>query len=745
MTSSKCEAEIRPYNGRPTVFIDGEPHPMPGFNPNPRGTDRIFERAADYFFQHKLGVYIIHAPIDPFWQGDDIYDTPQGYDPQYFGVDESAEYALAGDPDAYLMVRFTPSPPTSWKALHLNEYALTEAVTTPGSPSLASDLFWEAMARVSTTIVQYCESRPWADRLMGYTNFHVTEGTHMPVDLGWLYDHNPVMVTRWRTFLQAKYHTEEALQKAYGDEAPTFDTMQVPRDPLRGAVPDVTNMLYWQPAQQNQGLRDYLELQRDLWHERFRQICAAMEDGVDRRVVFLYDALKQTQQGWNLGAFFHEKISWSPAYAEVMAGSGHISVAPLLDTPGCDGLMTPLDYQARGIGGVCEAEGIADSVVLRGKYYFAEMDQRTVPLGEIDYGTPRNDREFAALTWRNFATAWTRGFNAYLFDIGGGFYDTDARHDIIGRQIEMIKDSLYWPHENMPGIAMIIDDTAVLETNGSGNFLNEAVMWEQKMGIARCGVPFRIYLFDDLLLDDFPDHRVYYFPNLFRVDEERLEVLENKVFQDGRVVVWGPGSGISDGQQISTASATALTGFEFDLMPVNTQRRIVLTNFDHSITQDLDPAAIIGGPLAYGPILFPTDGLDLGMAWTKWQCNQVGLAVKTFGKGAAGDQVGKVMQGEGDYAAVFTTAVPLPADLWRGISRYAGAHVYCDDNEVVLADNSLVAMHSMKSGTKRLALPGNHKVTDLITGESFGDVTDLITFELNAPETRVFLLEAPES
>jgi hypothetical protein len=150
MTSSKCEAEIRPYNGRPTVFIDGEPHPLPG-------CDRL-----------------------------------------YFGVDESAEYALAGDSDAYLMVRFTRSPPTSWKALHMNEYALTEAVTTPSSPSLASDLFWEAMARVSTNIVQYCESRPWADRLMGYTNFHVTEGTHMPVDLGWLYDHNPVMVTRWR-------------------------------------------------------------------------------------------------------------------------------------------------------------------------------------------------------------------------------------------------------------------------------------------------------------------------------------------------------------------------------------------------------------------------------------------------------------------------------------------------------------------------------------------------------------------
>lgn len=739
MSRLKCEAEIRPYNGRPTVFIDGRPHPLPGFNP--KGAKGLYEKAADYFFKHEMGVYIIHAPIDPFWQGDEIYDTPQGDDPRYFGVDESAEYALAGDPDTYLMVRFTPSPPESWMARHLNEYSLTEALTTPGSPSLASDLFWDAMARVSTAIVRYCESRPWADRLMGYTNFHVNEGTHRPVDIGWLYDHNPVMVARWRHFLREKYKSEEALQAAYGDDTLTFDDMPVPRDPLRGPMPEVTDILYWQSAQQNQGLRDYLALQRDLWHERFRQVCTAMEAGVDRKVVFLYDALKQTQQGWNLGAFFHEKISWSPAYPEVMAGSGHISVAPLIDAPGCDGLMTPLDYQARGIGGVCEAEGIADSVVLRGKYYFAEMDQRTAPVGEKEFGTPRNDREFEALTWRNFADAWTRGYNAYLFDIGGGYYDTDARHEIIGRQVEMIKDSLDWPHETMPGIAMIIDDSAVMETNGSGNYLNEAVMWEQKMGIARCGVPHRIYLFDDLMLDDFPDHRVFYFPNLFRVDEKRLEILRKKVFRDGRVVVWGPGSGISDGERISTSSATALTGFEFDMMPVNTQRRIVLTHFDHPITQDLDPATIIGGPLAYGPILFPQDGIDLGMAWTKWHCNQVGLAVKTFGSGAAGDQDGHAMPGEGDYAAVFTTAVPLPAALWRGIARYAGAHIYCEDNEVVMADNSVVALHSMKSGEKTLALPAHGRVTDLVTGTLISPRTDRITFELKAPETRVFLLE----
>ena len=691
-----------------------------------------------------MGIYIIAADMRNFWRGDDIYDAPNAADGQMlYDVDQEAARILEGDPDAYIMVRFTPRSPESWRALHPQEFVITEGMTS-GSPSLASDLFWEAMGRVSSAIVRYCESTSWAHRLIGYTNFHVTEGTHVPVDEGWLYDHNPVMTTRWRKFLKEKYHTDAGLCEAYNRDDLTIDTMSIPRDRLLGPVPDVAEYLYWQQAEDNRGLRDYLALQRDLWHQRFRQICGAMLGGVDRKVVFLYDALKQTQMGWNLTGFFGEHYSWRPAYPEVMAGSGHISVAPLFDAPGCDGLMTPLDYQARGIGGVCEAEGIADSLILRGKYYFAEMDQRTSPVGDKEFGTPRNIPEFAAVTWRNFATAWTRGFNAYWFDIGGGYYDTDAHHKVITRQVAAIKESIHWPHETMPGIAMILDDTSVLETNGAGNYLNEAVMWEQKMGMARCGVPHRIYLFDDLSLDQFPAHRVYYFPNLFRVDEQRLEILREKVFRNGQVVIWGPGSGISDGTHISPDSASRLTGFSFDMLPLNVQRRIILTNFDHPITQDLNPDTILGGSLPYGPVLFPKDGIELGMALTKWQCNQVGLAVKTFGHGAAMDCADQGTPGAGDYASVFTTAIPLPAALWRGLARYAGAHVYCDENDIVLADRSIVALHSMKSGEKRIMLPGRYNVTDVISDTEYARDTDQITFKLKAPETRVFRIEMPD-
>ena len=97
---------------------------------------------------------------------------------------------------------------------------------------------------------------------------------------------------------------------------------------------------------------------------------------------------------------------------------------------------------------------------------------------------------------------------------------------------------------------MILDDEAVLETNGDGRFLNEAVLWEWKTGLARAGVPVRIYLFDDLALPNFPDHKVFYFPNLFRIDAARRRLLEEKVLRDGHVIVWGPGTGISDALDI---------------------------------------------------------------------------------------------------------------------------------------------------------------------------------------------------
>jgi len=170
--------------------------------------------------------------------------------------------------------------------------------------------------------------------------------------------------------------------------------------------------------------------------------------------------------------------------SEMMTGGGYIGVARLFEAAGFDGVVTPHDYQARGVGGIYEPEGIVDSVVLRGKFFLCEMDTRTYNNPSCDYGSARDDREYAAVTWRNFATTFTRGFQSYWMDLCGrpaGWFGNTNLHRLIERQVQVVRESANWPHADVPGIAMVLDDSAVLETSGAGNYFNEAIMWEQKM------------------------------------------------------------------------------------------------------------------------------------------------------------------------------------------------------------------------------------------------------------------------
>ncbi|MGD0094195.1 MAG: hypothetical protein ABSE73_30170 [Planctomycetota bacterium] len=520
LAAEPAALEVRVHNGRPTVFLNGQPDALPAYSPPGFWNKPLFEKTVRRFLPHKMGAYFICIPqgmgndffATPFWGGDQVSSVPLA-EPK-LSMEQQIQTISAGDPDARFILRFGIYEPASWRKLHPDQLVVSEDHEVLQTPSFASDLYWETAARFCAAFIQYCEAQPWAGRILGYANFQRMEGTHEPLLRHLLFDHGALMTARWRAYLKEKYKTVERLREAHNSPALDFDTASVPADALRGKNADVAASLYWQNAKDNQPLRDYLLLTRDLFHQRFRQIAAAMAGATPHQRFYIHDALKQSMLGWSNLGFFDLKFSWPPAYAELMAGSGHLGVADLFDAPGCDGLITPHDYQARGVGGIFEPEGSVDSAVLRGKLFFCEMDTRTYT-GKDHYGRAEDLKEFAAVTWRNLATALTRGFNAYWMDLHQDWYADAQMHGIIQKQVETVRESLAWPHQTMPGIAMILDDSAVLETNGSGNFLNEAVMWEEKMGLARCGVPYRIYLLEDLKLPNFPRHRV--FPELCRI------------------------------------------------------------------------------------------------------------------------------------------------------------------------------------------------------------------------------------
>lgn len=734
-----AEAEVRVHRGRPTIFVNGNPLTLPAYSPVAGRRPELFREQSARFFPHGLALYLVTPPCgvlpadaEPqwcpplFWRGDEITGEPVL--PPAHDLDADVGHILAGAPDAWILLRSSPDEPLSWRRLHPDELFVNDAGEILQTPSLASDLFTEMRGRATHAWIGWCEGRPWAHRIIGYWNGDRVEGSHQPLIDGWLFDHSPVMLAKWRAFLKQKYKTVDALRTAHGVPAADFETYDTPRDESRSNVAALEKRPYWPcpPA-----VRDYLELTRDLYHTRLRRLAADTRAACrGRKRVLVYDCLKQWMQGWSNLGFFDAGKSWPLAFPDILAGSGHISIAPLLDAPGVDGLITPHDYQARGIGGVYENEGATDSCVLRGHLFLSEMDTRSWTGTDVCFPA-RDLPEFKAITWRNLATAWTRGFHAYWMDVYQDWFAAPEMHrDVIAPQVRAIRQSLEWEHADEPGIAVIIDDSAALDSDTRGNYLNEAVLWEVRHGLARCGVPHRIYLLDDLALENFPAHRLFWFPNLFRCDDRKRALLEKVVMRDGRVAVWGPASGISDGK------TEALTGFRMELIPGNLPRRVLVSDFTHPATQRVDAGAFYGGALAYGPTVVPLDGQRLGEALLHRGIARAGLAAKSFGRGAG------LGRGKGDWASVFTVAHGLPAELWRGLARWAGAHVWCDSNDVLMADRSIVALHTLKGGPRTLHLPRRSEVRDVVTDQLYANDTGQIEWLApDRPDTKVFHLK----
>jgi len=661
-----------------------------------------------------------------FWVDGEVTAEPQFADRNYSGfttIDGSSRYVAEAMPATKLVIRFGLDESDAWRKAHPDELVLTETGERLAVPSLASEIFWSKSADTAKALIRWYEGQPYAKRIIAYADFWRIEGMHESTLRGWLSDRSPVMTAAWRDYLTRTYGDDAKLQAAWGDPQATIATAVPPADRLRGPAREAAAIPFWQTGKDNAVLRDWLLCLRGLFHQRVRQVAAAMKEGCNGRVPIVHDMFKQMMQGWTHDDYFDHSVPMQPFGLELMTACGSSGVAELLDTPGMDGLITPHDYQGRGMGGIFEPEGAADTCTLRGKLFLCEMDTRTYAGGfNGRESAPASDlAEFEAITWRNLATALSRGWWPYWMDLYANWFSDPAMQPILKRQIEVVNDAVNWPHQDEPGIAIVVDDSATLDTNGAGRYPYLAISEQLRLGIARCGVPYRVYLLEDLALEKLPPHKVWYFPNLFRCDERRLALVK-RVQKDGNVLVWGPGSGISDGEKIGPASAAKLTGFAFETRPSNYQRRALLLA-GHPLTAGM-AGATFGDGLAYGPQLYPTDGIRLATAFAEQNQQPAALAVKP-------------MEG---WTSVFAAALPLPPAFWRNAARLGKAHVWCESDDVLVASRQIVALHSVVPGPKVIRLPRPATAIDLATGAEVPAKNGNIHFDLKTPGTRVFRL-----
>ena len=550
-----------------------------------------------------------------------------------FNLKESASWQtmvpklLEIDPDARFIMRFSIVPDIAWRKTHLDQYS---SLTVPGLmndgramvPALASDLYLTTAEQTVRNAVNWCEKQEWRDRIVGYTIFVVGEGASDVALFDQVFDDSSATTNAFRVFLRDRYKNDEALRKAWNDTTVTLKSANVPDRTDWLKKKQELGVMHWPEPAKVQRELDYFRMQKGLYHRFWDKILTTLNDATAKRPVLKgCDNFKQHMLGWLHNADFNAE--WAPdtmdSYNSIMLASGEMGIGGLLDHLGLDMIQTPGMYYNRAMGYAWEAEGLSDSLTLRGKVNFMEADMRTwvrktwrgkmMKEGQQinDAGVFMTPAEMNAGFDRTLAWALSRNQMFYYAAVCGAnwwFHDPSIL-EAIARQVSLIDDSSAQPWaDSRDIICVVVDDESPFYEDFSSGFQHLALQRQLEEGRALCGVPYRIHLLSDLSRANMPDYRCYIFPNLFRVDGEIEALLRKKVLRNGNVAIFGPGTGITDGQTRSAAGASRLLGVEMELVEKTCARRVILQDHGHPMSRSMGTSTY-GDSYAYGPLIVP--------------------------------------------------------------------------------------------------------------------------------------------
>ncbi len=684
---------------------------------------------------------------------------------------DQVSYILEKRPDALFYIRFSSTIPEYWKERYPDHLQTDESGRKYPEASISSPRYLRDVANFARNLVKFCEEQAWGERIIGYLDAPYGEGILLLTCAGNFFDLSPANEEAFHAWLRARYSSEAELQAAWCDNTATYAGMRVPRDSewrakresgvatLQGQpLEDVTTncltqgrgLFHWVEDVNAAREQDYCRFMREAFYGKFHTIARALKDacteqGVARIIGF--DITKQPLLGWPIMSNF-DGIGDVANFPNILLLSGSWDVGALLDDPAIDVIFTRRTTPHARSAFAYEAEGLTDSLLLRGKGMIIENDARTfVGQGSQEQGAFRTDAEVESGLLRNAALTLSRGLQSYWCNVGSSYFHDARIHRTIAKITPMLERLNRSPHrETRDAIALILDDESMLRENLTSGYQALSVIWQRVLGLAHCGVPYRIFLLSDLEKKTFPNYKTYLFPNLFTVNDRVMELLHDKVFRDGNLALFGPATGISDGKCLSADGAARLLNVPMELFPRSTVRHVIVQDNGHPISAELPASLTYGDRMPFGPTLVPVEwgvenagGVPLGHANTCWFVHRSGLFLKEEGAGTAGNGRSGT-RGAGDYGVMWSVAMPLPENLLRAAARYAGCHIWNEDGDVIYASDSLVALHSVKKGPRVIRLPRPSVVTDAVTDELISESASEIRLTVTPPETRIFML-----
>ena len=631
----------------------------------------------------------------------------KGVPPDYSSGDEELRFHLALDDKALLVPRIHTDAPRWWKAQHPDQVMRYD-----DGPhemvSVASNEWRQDAEEAVRLFVRHLE-KEFGDHILGY---HVCDQGSGE----WVYDATSALLPNFetpfrdgfRSWLKETYRTREALRKAWRDPQADFTSAEVPSAAARRDGRDGT----FRDPQTQRALIDFFE---------YSQV--AMVEPLER----FSRAVKEEVHGQKLVFAFYAYLFEVAEFVNGPQVSGHLLTDRVARCPWIDVLSSPISYFDREAGGSGPFMAPVDSIQRRGKLWIVEDDTRTylsaVTEGPGRVGTPQATR------WvheRNFAQVLAHRCGLWWMDLPArGWLASKEIWDSLARLREAWQSRVNDTRPLRPDVAVIIDERSSRYLP-CDNALTKPLLSQLRYQINRAGASTGYYLLIDLCDGAVPPAKVYLFLNAFVVSLAERQAIHRAIRNRGQWAVWFYAPGYLDPGG-ARGDMSALTGL--------TLRRLAKP-------QSLDVTMVRGAFTANGSrgeqFSFG-DSTPRTPAFTPGP-DAEGTEVVGHYAGTRTPAMACVRRPE--WSSVFVGSTTISTGALRAIVRAAGAHVWLESDDVLIAGEDFVAVHASSAGRKELVVPAGVTAQELLT-ESARPQHGRVTLTMRRGETRLFRLTGP--
>ena len=665
----KNGARLVVHHGLPELQINGQTYPPVFFFGNVEGLKESRRVVSEIQRAAKAGVHLHSTIIElpsPLPPDDSVFEK----------IDERIRTLLEADAEGFILPRIVFIPAPGWRRQYPNE-VIHYADGSTGDPSVASERFWTEAENSLDAVVKHILMTNYADRVIGY---HLERGEWFhPSENG--YDRSFANREAFRAWLRAKYKNSEAsLRAAWYDSQVQFYTVEIPSMP---AAPR-KDIAFFEPRKDRRWI-DFLQFTSEITAER---------------LISLSKVVKQASENTVLVS-----VCYGYTFEFVHTFSGHLALGKLLSCTTIDLIAGPPSYRDRLPGGAGSFPCPSGSMAVHGKLWVSESDTKThmaPPDATPDDFNPRMESRFATeqVQLRSIGRSLLEQNGISFMDLWGeGWLDTDEIWRPITEFTDRYKEILRHRTAISPDVVVMVDERSLPAIQRGPEYIKR-ILRDQRDMFQHSGASVEFYLQSDVTAKNFPTNaKLYIFLNPWRVPMEQRAAIKEKLQRDGKILVWMYSTAIFEEKGEPEERLHDITGITLRQQSWNSEMSSHLLDTRHPITEGIKERQF-GVKERINPSFY-VDDEDRDVVILA-EYNQSGLP----------SMAARKMDG---WRSVFCGEVALTQELFRGLCRYAGAHLFTSNSDdYVFAGNGMMMLIASRDGQRNISVPRGNSLYDIL-------------------------------